>query len=289
MAAMRHHSFYLWLCALVLVLGSAACTTPLPLRARQALLPADILLLGEQHDAPEHQAWEKDMVQWLAERGELAALVLEMAEQGRSTEGLTADASEAAVQKALFWNNSAWPWAAYGQVAMAAVRAGVPVLGGNLPRKLLNTATANTALDTQLNDADWLRQLRAVREGHCDLLPEKVLPSMVRVQIARDMQLAHTAAAAVQQGKTVVLVTGVGHAQRSLGAPLYLPQNLVTKIALAQAGKAPTAIEKEADWIYRTPELPASDACAPLRQNPSPPSKKKDPHDYGENDPAYKF
>ena len=267
MATMRYRSCFLSLCALALVLGSTACTTTaLPLRARQALLPADILLLGEQHDAPEHQAWEKDFVQWLAERGQLAALVLEMAEQGRSTKGLAADASEIAVQKTLFWNDSAWPWTAYGPVAMAAVRAGVPVLGGNLPRELLNATTADAALDIQLSDAAWQRQQQAVREGHCNLLPEKILPGMVRVQIARDIRLAHTAADAVQPGKVVVLVAGVGHAQRSLGAPLYLPDNLVSKIAIAQAGQALEAIKTEADWIYQTPALPDNDACAPLRQ-----------------------
>ena len=225
MATMRHRPLLLCLCALALVLGSTACTTPMPLRARQALLPADILLLGEQHDAPEHQVWEKDTVQWLAKRGELAALVMEMAEHGRSTQGLAADASAAAVQKALYWNDAAWPWAAYGPVAMAAVRAGVPVLGGNLPRKQLNATTSDTALDAQLPAAAWQRQQQAVREGHCDLLPEKMLPGMVRVQIARDRQLARTAAAAVQHGKVVLLVAGVGHVQRTLGVPLDLPTN----------------------------------------------------------------
>lgn len=266
MAAMRHRSVFLCLFTLALVLGSTACTTPLPLRARQALLPADILLLGEQHDAPAHQQWEKDTVQWLAGRDALAALVLEMAEHGRSTQGLPPDANEAAVQKALYWNDAAWPWAAYGPVAMAAVRAGVPVLGGNLPRKQLNATTTDTTLDAQLPAAAWQRQQQAVREGHCDLLPEKMLPGMVRVQIARDRQLARTAAAAVQHGKVVLLVAGVGHVQRTLGVPLHLPKNLVSKVAVAQAGQALPAIEKEADWVHKTPALPEHDACAPLRQ-----------------------
>ena len=263
---MRPPSFLLSLCALALVLGCTACTTPLPLRARQALLPADILLLGEQHDAPEHQAWEKDTVQWLAQRDALAALVLEMAEHGRSTQGLAPDASEAAVQKALYWNDATWPWAAYGPIAMAAVREGALVLGGNLPRKQLNATTTDTALDAQVSDAAWQRQTQAVRAGHCDLLPEKMLPGMVRVQIARDLQLAQTAAAAVQKGKTVVVVAGAGHVQRSLGVPLYLPKNLTVKVAVAHAGRAVTAIEKEADWVRTTPALPAQDACAALRQ-----------------------
>ena len=47
-----------------------------------ALLPADALLLGEQHDAAEHQAIERETVEALAARGRLAALAIEMAEEG---------------------------------------------------------------------------------------------------------------------------------------------------------------------------------------------------------------
>lgn len=253
--------------ALVLVLGSSACTVaPLSARARQALLPADVLLLGEQHDAPEHQQWQRDTVQWLAQRGQLAALVMEMAEQGRSTQGLAPDASEAAAQKALHWNDATWPWADYGPVAMAAVRASVPVLGGNLPRKQINATTTDTTLDARLPAAAWQRQQEAVRAGHCDLLPEKMLPGMVRVQIARDISLAQTAAAAHRPGQVVLLVAGAGHVQRSLGVPLHLPANLVAKVAIAQAGQAQEAMKTEADWIHPTPALPPQDACAALRQ-----------------------
>ena len=267
-------SFFTPLCAIALALGlaltNAACTTPLTLGGRAALLPADVLLLGEQHNAPEHQVWEKDTVEWLAGNGALAALVLEMAESGRSTAALTPNASESAVQKALYWNDATWPWAAYGPVVMAAVRAGVPVLGGNLPRKQLNATTTNTALDDQVPEAAWQRQLDAVREGHCGLLPEKMLPGMVRVQIARDISLANTAISAVQVGKTVVIVAGGGHVRRSMGIPLHLPANLTSKVALAQSERALAAINKEvnkeADWIHTTPALPDEDACAELRQ-----------------------
>src|SRR3989344_3795515 len=108
------------LCARLLLAGAllatgalAGCastgTTPpsTPLAAwpdrLQALLPTDVLLLGEQHDAPEHQPLQRD-------------------------------ATDAQAQAALQWNDAAWPWKAYGPVVMAAVAAGVPVLGGNLPR-----------------------------------------------------------------------------------------------------------------------------------------------------------
>ena len=74
----------------ILALGLAAgCATapfaPTEAARLAALLPADALLLGEQHDALEHQQLERRTVEWLAARGELAALVIEMAEQGHGT------------------------------------------------------------------------------------------------------------------------------------------------------------------------------------------------------------
>src|SRR4051794_1987418 len=78
-----------------------------------ALLPVDALLLGEQHDAPEHHAIERETVEALVARGQLAALALEMAEEGRSTAQLAPTASEAQVQTALGWSEKAWPWANY--------------------------------------------------------------------------------------------------------------------------------------------------------------------------------
>ena len=259
--------FALLAATLVLLTGCGALNPAgMPLRAHQTLLPADILLLGEEHDAPEHQAWERATVQWLAQRGQLAALVMEMAEAGRSTAGLPRDASEAAVQKALYWNNTSWPWAAYGPVAMAAVRAGVPVLGGNLPREGLNIATTDASLDAQVPAAALVFQTQAVREGHCDMLPEKVLPGMVRVQVARDISMARVAAAAHQPGQVVLLVAGFGHVRRDVGVPLHLPAHLVSKVAIAQSGQARAAIKNESDWVQETAPLPPSDACESLRQ-----------------------
>ena len=85
----------------------------------QQWLPADVLLLGEQHDAPDHQRLQRETVAWLASRGQLAALVMEMAERGHSTQGLPRDASEAQAQAALQWDDAAWPWKAYGPAVVS--------------------------------------------------------------------------------------------------------------------------------------------------------------------------
>lgn len=263
--------------ALLLALPGCALVRPAPAPwpgVLQSLLPVDVLLLGERHDAHEHQRLQREAVEWLASQGRLAALVLEMAEQGRSTQGLPRDASDSAVQAALAWNDGAWPWRQYGPVAMAAVRAGVPVLGGNLPRREQRTALTDETLEALLTPSALERQRLAVRDGHCGLLPEARVPGMARVQVARDQRMAQTAASARRSGQVVLLVAGAAHVKRSLGVPLHLPDDLQKKVVIAHAGRAESAIQNEADWVQETPELPPDDACAPLRQRwPSAPAR----------------
>ena len=264
------------------LLGAAGCATPAPLgadgQARLAtLLPADVLLLGEQHDAPAHQQLQRQTVQWLAARGALAALALEMAEQGRSTAGLPRDASEADVQHALAWRDAGWPWQTYRPVVMAAVRAGVPVLGANLPTARQRDAMRDAALDARLPPAALAEQQQRMRDGHCGLLPESQIGPMTRVQIARDIAMADTVRAARQPGRTVLLVAGNGHVHRALGVPLHLPPDLTTKVLSAQSGQAQAAIDSEvtdtlpahtsgADLLWPTPPVPPRDYCAELRR-----------------------
>ena len=266
-------SRFLWrLGAAVTALALAGCASrtawvpadawPAPLASAPA---ADVLLLGEQHDAPDHQRLQRDTVQWLAARGQLAALVLEMAEQGRSTARLPRDASEAQVQAALQWDGAAWPWTAYGPVVMAAVRAGVPVLGGNLPRRAMAAALQDTRWDSHLAAAARQQLLEALQRGHCGLLPAARLPAMARIQIARDASLARTAQDAVRTGQTVLLEAGGEHVLRHRGIPTHWPPNLTSKVVSVLTDQSQEATKKGVDMVIMTPPLPPHDACAALR------------------------
>ncbi len=274
------HRALLWALLLPMFLPGCAPLQPPPTPADtawQAQLerwpPVDALLLGEQHDAGAHQQWEQETVRWLAARARLAALVLEMAEAGRTTDGLPADASAAQVRAALRWNEGAWPWARYAPVVMAAVAAGVPVRGGNLPRDRMRAAMQDEALDSHLPPAALALQRQAIAEGHCVLLPpDRVLP-MVRVQLARDASMAKAVLDARQAGRTVLLVAGFGHVRRDLGVPTWLPPEVTSIVAIAQSGQALEAIKLEANHIHATPALAPHDYCAPLREPgmPAPP------------------
>lgn len=235
------------------------------------LLPTQALLIGEQHDAAEHQALQREVVQALAARGQLGGVVMEMAEQGRNTTGLGADASEEQVRDALGWKpDGGWPWAAYGPVVMAGVRAGVPVIGGNLPRARMRSAMGESALDGLIRPEALQAQREALREGHCGLLPEAQIAPMTRIQLARDRALAQTLENAVKNagpGKTVVLVAGNGHVRRDLGVPLHLPSDLKHRVVMAQAGEAKQG-KQPSDAVWPTPALPTRDHCAELRNSP---------------------
>ncbi len=245
---------------------SVAASRPIAERVR-ALPPLDVLLLGEQHDAPAHQQIEAEVVQALAAEGRLAALAIEMAEDGHSSAKLPADASEAQVRRALHWQDAAWPWRAYGPVVMAAVHAGVPVLGANLPRAHMKNAMADVSLDAQLSPPALQQQQAAVRDGHCGLLPASRIQPMTRIQVARDRSMAQVLAKAQQPGKTVLLVTGNGHARRSLGVAQHLPDTLrVQSIGLLAAASVPDDEGADFDQRWLTPPLPPQDHCAPLRK-----------------------
>lgn len=241
-------------------------------RRLQALLPADVLLIGEQHDTPSHQQLQAAVVQALAADGRLSAVALEMADRGMSTAGLPRQASEAQVKAALGWSNAAWPWAAYGPVVMMAVRSGVPALGANLPRDQMKVAMSNIALDNHLALDLWQKQQEIIREGHCGLLPASQIVPMTRIQTARDDAMAQTVVGALQPGKTVLLIAGNGHVDRELGVPTHLGREVRSKSLVLRPDR-PSGTDADmppADAVWLTAAPPPKDYCAELRQQMAP-------------------
>lgn len=254
-------------------LSSARAVPEHQLSRLSALLPADALLLGEQHDATEHQQLQRQVVEWLAGSRRLAAVAIEMAPSGQNTSELAHTASESQVRAALNWNEAGWPWNLYGPVVMAAVRAGVPVIGANLPAAQQRDAMQDKTLDQRLPPGAFAIQKQRIRKGHCDLLPEAQILPMTRIQIARDISMARSIEQAIRPGRTVLLIAGNQHVERELGVPAHLPQKISVKIISAKAGASPTMTSDGqdnlrspgVDIIWPTAALPAKDYCAQIR------------------------
>ena len=242
-----------------------------------------IILLGEQHDNPDHQRIQRDVVQDLAAKGQLAAVVIEMAAQGQSTLANQRAATATEVKAALQWDDKAWSWQAYEPVVMAAVRAGVAVFGANLPRAHMRGAMADAALDGRLDAAARRRQNQLIREGHCGLLPETQIGPMTRVQIARDVAMATVAAqvavqdvkkadAPVASPRYVLLIAGSGHVDAALGVPRHWPAGVTSKSVLlgrlSDANRGThEGLRPGFDAVWPTQSIPPKDYCAELRKS----------------------
>ena len=235
------------------------------------LLPADVLLIGEQHDAAAHQQLEQEVITVLAGRGQLAAVALEMADSGVSTATLHPTSTEQQAQSALNWNNKGWPWESYGPAVMTAVRAGIPVLGANLPRARMPDSMADSKLDGELPGPALKAQQQLIRLGHCNLLPESQITPMTRIQVAKDITMANTLSQAVLPGKVVVLLSGNGHADRKLGVPQHLRADLkVRAVGLRAGGVEGPDSTGSFDAIWATPALPDKDYCEGLQEQLAP-------------------
>ena len=243
-----------------------------------------LLLLGEQHDAPQHQQLQLEIVRSLLRQGRLGALTLEMAESGRSTTGLDKTAGETAVQQALAWNDAGWPWVRYAPAIMAAVREGIPVMGANLPRNQQRDAMKNEALDARLTSASLQKQLKNIDDGHCGMLAPAQLAPMARIQIARDLAMAGTLTQTLQRlpppdteqragpPQLVVLIAGNAHVERELGVPRHLPPAIPSRSIASLAG-ATASDTLDVDLVWPTDALPPRDYCADFKASLQPQPK----------------
>lgn len=277
LAALVYMTVLIALAALTACATADSANAPIADVARrvQALLPLDTLLLGEQHDAADHQRIHHDVIASLAARGALGAVVIEMAQQGNSTRGLDPASSEDAVRTALHWDDKAWSWPPYAPAIMAAVRVGVPVMGANLPRAQMRQAMAQKDLDQLLSGPALKAQQQLIRSGHCELLPESQITPMTRIQIARDLAMANTLAQAVktaladgsQNYKTVVLLAGSGHVDKALGIPQHLPAGLTSKSVLLSAEPVSNGsqIQTGFDAVWPSASVAQKDYCADLK------------------------
>jgi uncharacterized iron-regulated protein len=235
---------------------------------------ADIVLLGETHDHPEHHALEQAMFAALMAPVPAAAPVsslvmeqydldqqplLDAARSALSTQPNTQDATLEQLGQLM---GDGWDWALYRPLVAAAVRAEVPIRAANLPRPALQQVSRTgfaalgageaqrLALETGWTSKQQAQLEKNILAGHCGVLPVSAAPAVARAQRARDAVMAdRLLAAAASSGAGPVLgIFGREHARRDLAVPLYLaaraPEKTVVSIGLVEIddGAAPESL-----------------------------------------------
>jgi len=116
---------------------------------------------------------------------------------------------------------------------------------------------------------------RAIRDGHCGLLPESRVPGMIQAWHARNVTIARRLAAALERGRPVVVIIGRGH-QDPGGVPAQLDrlrpgtrQLILSLVEAPSADRGPTASSRPtSDVVWITPGVERDDPCLPLRRPP---------------------
>jgi uncharacterized iron-regulated protein len=232
---------------------------------------ADIVIVGEVHDNPAHHAAQAAVVAQVHPR----AIVWEMltpAQAAMVTPALIADADKMA--ETLGWAEAGWPdFSMYHPIFAAASDA--VSYGAAVPRDMASRAVKGPlgavfdaapayGLDRDLSDAEQSAREALQRAAHCDALPKKLLPGMVKVQRLRDATLAQAAVKALADtGGPVVVITGNGHARKDWGVPSYLaqvaPGTPVRTIGQGEAGEVP---DGGFDAVWDSAAQTRPDPCA---------------------------
>lgn len=270
----------------------------LPADVVKAAAAANLVLIGETHDNPDHHTLQAWLIRELARKGRHPAVVMEMIGADKadtlSTYLASSGANAADLGPRLNWENSGWPaWSMYRPIADAAFSLGLHILPGDAARAdvgqvgkqglryLADPDRSRLALDGPL-PASLTEALNAdIKSSHCDQLPEDSIGPMTQVQRYRDATLAdNLLKAADGAGGSAVLIAGDDHVRADRGVPYYIrlraPQAKVVTIALTEveAGveRAEDAVPRDpegkpaVDFVWFTARSDRPDPCAELKK-----------------------
>lgn len=251
-------------------LNSGQTLSPQQLLSR--LVEAERLLVGEQHDNPDHHALQLWLSRELSKRRAQGSVLMEMLnrDQQAKVDHAQAVAREGQVMAdpfdALAWQPG-WDWSLYGPLVLHQLRQPYPLLAANLDRaEIMQIYRQRPLLQGERSSAASVQErlLSDIRDSHCGLLPDSQLPAMLAVQQQRDRRMAEALLAAPQPS---LLLAGAFHVRKDLGVPLHLidlgARNATVVLILAEVGRSVDA--SMADYVWYTAAQPEQDHCAKLR------------------------
>ncbi|MFN3845108.1 MAG: ChaN family lipoprotein [Paracoccaceae bacterium] len=232
---------------------------------------ADVVVLGEVHDNPEHHMNQARAVFSLSPK----AVVWEMLSADAAGRVPSDVGNPARVARALGWAASGWPdFNMYYPIFVAARDA--RHYGAEVPRDAARRSVTEGALAVMPSGPGLARLLPAdeqtereaeQRAAHCDAMPEDLLAGMVQAQRLRDAYLAQAILRALDDvGPPVAVITGSGHARKDWGVPAVLAE-VAPQLSVLSVGQLEGAARDDAPfdlWVV-TEALAREDPCAAFR------------------------
>lgn len=243
-----------------------------PQQLVRQLASAQRVLVGERHDNPDHHALQLWLLQALTQQRAQGSLLLEMLDPVQQPrveavqESIARGDWPADLPAELNWQKG-WDWPLYEPLVRYALAQFFLLLHANLDRDEIAAIYRQRPEVIGPPAALEVQQLLfgQIRRSHCGMLPESQLPAMLAVQQQRDGRMAERLEAAPTPA---ILLAGVFHVRRDVGAPLHLRAGADPKqtkvLILAEAGEP--VVAEQADFVWYTPRQPEQDYCATLRK-----------------------
>ena len=211
--------------------------------------------------------------------------MLDESQQSLASRAVAEAATAGDLEQRLSWRSRGWAdFAMYWPLFKLARDTGLtvvaldlePAVARRIARNGLGAAGPRGAVLGSALPADPEREAaiaRAIREGHCGLLPEARVPGMVEAWHARNVTIARGLAAALERGRPVVVIIGRGH-QDPGGVPAQLDrlrpgtrQLIVSLVEAPAPEREPvTAPRTPGDVVWITPVVERGDPCQSLRR-----------------------
>ncbi|UVM57685.1 ChaN family lipoprotein [Pseudomonas sp. B21-012] len=252
----------------IIELGSGKQVSPTQLL--DELAPAHTVMVGEVHDNFAHHLIEQWLATHLAKRRPQGAVVLEMlgSDQQRPVAEVQAwlgqgnQVRSQRLQQIIHWDPR-WSWEQYGTLMAALMPAPAALLAGNLSgaerKRLMATATANPD-GLFPSPAIAARQRQQIKQMHCGQIDAARMNAMLAIQHARDQRMAQVLDNAQAPR---LLLAGVLHTLKSLGAPQYLGQGAsdpgLKVLVIAEQDHRLSA--SDADYVWMLPSADAEGAA----------------------------
>ena len=247
----------------------------------QAVISADVAVLGEVHDNPRHHQLRGELLRQLPAASKTVVAEhlswrLRFKVGGELLTGLEAAGFDA----------KGWGWPLHQPMFEAVTSMKMPLMGGNLPGESIKEVfktrgqSLPEAVRSLLAKAPFdVQQSKALEEeidqGHCGAMPASMFEGMAAVQRGRDAAMAEVALAHLPS----IVVAGNGHAWKHLGVPFVVykssPHLHTLSVLFMEWDDTRPSQEKQAflaelaqqaDYVWLTPPHPRKDPCESLRK-----------------------
>jgi len=232
---------------------SISSKSPEPVAAATGPANPQVLLLGEVHDNAQGHKLRFEELKRRVEAGWRPAIAMEQFD--RDKQALLDSAQKGCLDASCLikvMSGTRWDWQLYHPVIQLALTHNLPLIAANLSRadasKVVRDGVASSfdgatvaayKLDKPLPPELRKAQEREIKDGHCDMLPDMMVPGMVDAQVARDIWMAKLIRE--QQPRDVVLIAGNGHVRKDIGVARWLnavePKLTVRAIGYVEPGQ----------------------------------------------------